>query len=124
MLLVYRAHQLGSGRQHLVDEDEDGLLRRQLDPLTDHIDELTDRQVRGDEVFLLVDDRDVRFLDLLADDLDAVSMFARQSREMEMKEGNGETYRNAVVVLLADALSFGPALLEGVLVFELGTHLG
>ena len=32
------------------------------------------------------------------------------------------TYWNAVVVLLSDALSFCLALLEGVLVLELGTH--
>lgn len=33
-----------------------------------------------------------------------------------------ETYGNAVVVLLTDALSLGLALLEGVLVLELGSH--
>jgi hypothetical protein len=35
-----------------------------------------------------------------------------------------KTYGNAVVVLLADALSLGLALLERVLVLELGTHVG
>lgn len=73
VLLVYRAHQRGSGWQHLVDEDEDGLFRRQLDALTNHIDELADRQVCGDKVLLLVDGRDVRLFDLFADDLAAVS---------------------------------------------------
>lgn len=34
------------------------------------------------------------------------------------------TYRNAVGILLADTLSFGLALLEGVLVLELGAHSG
>jgi hypothetical protein len=34
------------------------------------------------------------------------------------------TYRNAVVVLLANPLSFRLALLEGMLVLELGTHRG
>lgn len=34
-----------------------------------------------------------------------------------------QTYGNAVVVLLADALSLGLALLEWVLVLELGTHV-
>lgn len=34
-----------------------------------------------------------------------------------------QAYRDAVVVLLSDALSFGLALLEGVLVLELGTHI-
>jgi hypothetical protein len=33
-----------------------------------------------------------------------------------------QTYRNTVVVLLANALRFGLALLEGVLVLELGSH--
>ena len=33
-----------------------------------------------------------------------------------------ETYRNAISVLLADAVCFCLALLEGVLVLELGTH--
>jgi hypothetical protein len=35
-----------------------------------------------------------------------------------------ETYGNAVVVLLANALSLGLALLERMLVLELGTHVG
>jgi hypothetical protein len=35
-----------------------------------------------------------------------------------------QTYGNAVVVLLANALGLGLALLEGVLVLELGAHVG
>jgi hypothetical protein len=73
VLLVYRAHQSGSRRQDLIDEDEDGLLRRQLNALADHVDELTDCQVGRDKVLLLVDGRNVRLLDLLADNLAAVS---------------------------------------------------
>lgn len=69
MLLVDGAHERGGRRQHLVDEDEDCLLRRQLDALADDVDELADGQVGGDQVLLLVDGRDVGFLDLLADDL-------------------------------------------------------
>jgi hypothetical protein len=38
-------------------------------------------------------------------------------------EGNA-TYRNAVGVLLANALGLSLALLEGVLVLELGAHIG
>lgn len=34
-----------------------------------------------------------------------------------------KTYRNAVSILLTDTLSFSLALLEGVLVLELGTHV-
>ena len=34
-----------------------------------------------------------------------------------------ETYRNAIRILLADALGLGLALLERVLVFEFGAHL-
>ena len=33
------------------------------------------------------------------------------------------TYRNTVGILLSDALSFGLALLEGMLVLELRTHV-
>lgn len=38
-----------------------------------------------------------------------------------MKEMN--TYWNAVGIFLADALGFGLALLKGVLVLKLGSHL-
>ena len=40
------------------------------------------------------------------------------------REGCRQTYGNAVVVLLANALSLGLALLERVLVLELGAHVG
>lgn len=72
MLLVDGAHQCSSGWQDFVDEDEDGLLGRQLDALADHVDELTNGEVCGDEVLLLVDGSDVRLLHLLADDGDAI----------------------------------------------------
>lgn len=80
VLLIYRAHKSGSRRQDLVDEDEDGFLRRQLNPLANHVDELADGQVSRDQVLLLVDGRDVRLLDLLADYLRIVSCCAWQSR--------------------------------------------
>lgn len=59
MLLVDTAHERCSRRQDLVDEDEDGLLRRELDALADDIDKLSNSEVGGDEVLLLVDGRDV-----------------------------------------------------------------
>ena len=69
VLLVDAAHKSGCGWKHFIDEDEDGLLGRQLDALADHVDELSDCEVRRNEVLLLVDGGDVRLLDLLADDL-------------------------------------------------------
>lgn len=69
VLLVDAAHQSSSGRQNLVDEDENGLLRRQLDTLTNHVDELAHREICGDQVLLLVNSRDVALLDLLANNL-------------------------------------------------------
>jgi hypothetical protein len=69
VFLVDAAHERGGGRQDLVDEDEDGLLGAELDALADYIDELTDSQIGGHEVLLLVDGGNVRLLDLLADDL-------------------------------------------------------
>ena len=40
------------------------------------------------------------------------------------RERSRQTYGNAVVILLANALGLGLALLERVLVLELGTHVG
>lgn len=69
MLLVDTAHKRSSGWQDLVDEDKDGFLGAELDSLADYIDELADCQICWDEILLLVDSSDVRFLNLLADDL-------------------------------------------------------
>jgi len=71
VLLVDARHERGGRGQDLVDEDEDGLLGRELDALADDVDELAYGQVRGDQIFLLVDGRDVGFFNLLADHLDA-----------------------------------------------------
>ena len=73
MLLVDGAHKRSSRRQDLIDEDEDGFLRRQLDPLTDDINKLTDGEVGGYQVFLLVDSCNIRFFNLLANHLGADS---------------------------------------------------
>ncbi len=72
MLLVDAAHQRGGRRQDLVDEDEDGLLRGELDALADDVDELAHGEVGRDEVLLLVDGGDVGLFDLLADHLEGV----------------------------------------------------
>ena len=69
VLLVYRAHKSGCGRQDLVDEDEDGLLGRQLNALADNVDELADGEIGGNQVLLLVDGRDIGLLNLLANNL-------------------------------------------------------
>jgi hypothetical protein len=77
VLLIYRTHESGSRRQDLIDEDEDGLLRRQLNALADHVDELADCQVCGNQVLLLVDGRDVALLDLLANNLRLLALNKR-----------------------------------------------
>ena len=59
MLLVDGAHQRGGGGQHLVNKDEDGLLRRELDAFADDIHELANGEVGWDKVLLLVDGCDV-----------------------------------------------------------------
>jgi hypothetical protein len=59
VLLIDGTHQGGSGRQDLIDEDEDGLLGAQLDALADDVDELADGEVCGHQVLLLVDGGDV-----------------------------------------------------------------
>jgi len=101
LILVFfidAAHQSRSRRQDLVDKYEDRLLGRELDPLADHIDKLTHGQIRWYEILLFVYGRNVRFFSFLADN------------------------RNAIGILLADALSFRLALLERMLIFELGPH--
>jgi hypothetical protein len=80
VLLVYRAHQSGSRRQDLINEDEDSLLRRQLNALANNVDELADCEIRRYQVLLLVDGCDVRLLDLLANDLDVVSYCCKVRR--------------------------------------------
>ena len=47
VLLVDGRHQRSGGWQHLVDEDEDGLLGRELDALADYVDELAYGEVGG-----------------------------------------------------------------------------
>ena len=59
MLFVDTAHQRRCRRQHLIDEDEDRFLRGELDPLSDDIDKLSDREIGRDEVLLLIDGGDV-----------------------------------------------------------------
>ena len=80
MLFVYRAHERSCGRQDLIDEDEDGLLGRQLDALADNVDELADSKVGRNQVFLLIDGRDVRLLDLLANNLLLLAVHPSLSR--------------------------------------------
>ena len=69
VLFVDGAHQSSSRGKLLIHEDEDGLLGRKLNSLADDVDELADGEVCRYQIFLLVDSGDVRFLDLLADDL-------------------------------------------------------
>jgi hypothetical protein len=75
VLFINTAHQGRSWRQDLIHEDEDGLLRRQLDALSNYIYELANREICRDEIFLLVDSRNVGFFYFLADDGDAVRVF-------------------------------------------------
>ena len=76
MLFVDTAHERSSRRQDLIDENEDGLLRRELDALADDIYELADSEVGWDQVFLLVDRCDVGFLDFFTDYLDTDLTFS------------------------------------------------
>ena len=140
VLFVDAAHDRSCRREDLVHEDEDSLLRRKLDTLADHIDKLADCKVCGHQILLLVDGRDVRFLNFFTDNLvesresvdgmsgERLGLNDTQPRERLSKAGWTEdkryTYRNTISVLLANTLSFSFALLEGVLVLELGSHGG
>ena len=83
MLLVDAAHQRRGRGQDLIDEDEDGLLRRKLDALADDVDELAHGQVGGDQILLLVDGRDVGFLHFFADHL----CFFSSAKERQKEQG-------------------------------------
>jgi hypothetical protein len=92
LILVFfidAAHQRGGGRQHLIDEDEDGLFRAELNALADHVDELAHGQVGGYQVFLLVNGRDVGFFYFFADDLwmDGRSVRVRKGWRWIMGDG-------------------------------------
>jgi len=98
VLLVNAAHKSSGRRQNLIDEDEDGLLRRKLNSLANDIDKLANRQVGRNQILFLIDGSDVTLFDLFAND------------------------RNAIGILLSDALSFSLALLERMLVLKLAAH--
>lgn len=59
VLFVDAAHQGGRRRDHLLDIDEDCLLRGELYALADDIDKLAHGEIGGDEVLLLVDGGDI-----------------------------------------------------------------
>ena len=90
MFLVDATHQGGSWRQDLIDEDEDGLFRRQLDSLADHVDELSYGQVGGDKIFLLVDGRDVGLFDFFADHLEETSVSEVVQRRSGVERESGD----------------------------------
>lgn len=46
-------------REDIVNKDEDGLLRRQFNSLPNHINELSNCQITRDEIFLLINSRNI-----------------------------------------------------------------
>jgi hypothetical protein len=72
VLLVDAAHKRRSGWQDFIDENEDRFLRGKLNALADNIDELTDGEVGGYQVLLLVDSSDIALLNLLAYDRNTI----------------------------------------------------
>jgi hypothetical protein len=117
VLLIDGAHQSCRRGKDLIYEDEDGLLWRELNTFANNIHKLSDGQVGWHKVFLLVDGRDVRLLNLLANNLGMV-LAELESRSIRA------TYRNAIGVFLTDAIGLGLTLLEGVLVLELAAKGG
>ena len=140
VLFIDAAHESSGRWKDFINENEDSLLRRKLNPLADHVDELAYGEVCGDKVLLLVDSSDVAFLNLFADNLERDNTLAAARRDRKRMCGNvgeqgdsakgavtsgGErgAHRNAVRILLTDALGLGLALLKGVLVLKLAAHL-
>jgi len=98
MFLVERAHGRARRRNHVVHEEEQSILWPQMDSLADEEVELANGQIRGHEVFLLIQISDARLWCLLHD------------------------HGNAIGILLADLLAFGSALLERMLFLVLELH--
>jgi hypothetical protein len=69
VLIINTAHESSCGGEHGIDEDENSLLWRELDALANHINELSNSQICGDQIFFLIDGRDIRLFDFFADDL-------------------------------------------------------
>lgn len=123
VLLVDAAHESSGWRKDLIYEDEDGLLGRQLDAFADDVNELAHGEVRRYEVLLLIDGSDITLLDLFANNLWRHVLVRDKGGDCGTVR-MGDAYGNTVGVLLANTLGLGLALLEGVLVLELGSHFG
>jgi len=75
VILVDLRHQRCCWREGIVDEDEDGLFGFQLDSLSDHIHKLANRQIGWNEVFFLVNVRDIAVGCLFRNDRDTIRVF-------------------------------------------------
>lgn len=69
VFFIDATHKSSCWWQNLVHEDEDGLLRRKLDALADHVNELADGEICRYKVLLLVDGCNVRLFNFLTDHL-------------------------------------------------------
>uniref|UniRef100_A0A7S0DNS9 Uncharacterized protein n=1 Tax=Amorphochlora amoebiformis TaxID=1561963 RepID=A0A7S0DNS9_9EUKA len=75
MLLIDLGHHSTSGREGIVYKDEDGFLRRQLNALSDHINELADGEIRRDQVLLLVNVDNIALFGLFTDNGNSIRIF-------------------------------------------------
>ena len=125
VFLVDGTHKCCRWGQNLVDEDENGLFRGQLDALSDDVDELSNRQILGKERLhvLPVKRRKPKgrtegtkyfFLSIVG--MSVRSAFSQMTWEGGQIAGDCDcqcfaTYRDTVRILLADAFRFSLALL-------------
>jgi len=98
VLLVEGSHGGGGGWYHIVDEEKQGILWPQTDPLPDEEVELANSEIRGNQVLLLVQIANPCLGTLLHDD------------------------GHSVRVLPPDLLALSSPLLEGVLFLVLPLH--
>lgn len=59
MLLINARHQSSGRRKDFIDEDEDGLLRGELNALANDIDELPDGEICWYQILLLINSGDI-----------------------------------------------------------------
>lgn len=98
VLLIKRAQGRARGRDHVINEEKEGIFGTQVDPLPNEEVELPNGQVGWNQILLFVQIADASFRSLLHDNW------------------------HSIWILFPDFLAFGPSFLEWMFFFILPLH--
>ena len=104
MFLINRTHESCSRRKNFIDENEYCFFRSKFDAFTNDVAELSDRQVRWNEIFLLIDYRNIRFLNFLTNYLTIHALELNPKKVGERRGGTG--IRSVYFCLIRSASAF------------------